>query len=171
MGRARQKFYGLLSQSQHRWHWELGLGPVVEGAARARYEMAPAPPGGWQAEEWSPIWSFDNPNIHGGPGGGSVLQALGLEAADHFELPINSCDIHRVIEHTHARLVGAFDRQFYDDMCDQSLGTHKEILDRLFYSDVSVASPEVIVGDVQKLPELFSEIIEHQGGWPPKCFR
>jgi hypothetical protein len=97
---------------------------------------------------------------------------LQLEAPDHFELPSNSCDIHRVIEHTHARLVAAFNDWLYHDPSDMlTMDDYKRKLEELFYNDPSVASPAVIMGDVATLPELYEEIISKEGGWAAKAFR
>ena len=96
------------------------------------------------------------------------MPALQLEAQDHFELPSNSCDMHRVIEHTHARLAAAFN----DWLCDRfTMDDYKRKLEELFYSDPRVASAGVIMGDVATLPELYEEIIAKEGGWAAKAFR
>jgi hypothetical protein len=51
------------------------------------------------------------------------------------------------------------------------LDVYKRKLEELFYSDPSVAPPEVVMGDVATLPELYEEIISKEGGWAAKAFR
>jgi hypothetical protein len=176
MKRARAAFYKKQGIFANRCRWNFELGTPLCGEARQRFEL-PLPEGsslnwdeGWLG--WHPIFSFDNPPAHGGEGGKRVLPALQLEAPDHFELPSNSCDIHRVIEHTHARLVAAFNDWLYHDPSDMlTMDDYKRKLEELFYNDPSVASPAVIMGDVATLPELYEEIISKEGGWAAKAFR
>lgn len=118
-----------------------------------------------------PIYSFDHPNIHGGKKPQAVMRALGLTLADHFMLPTHSCDIHRVIEHTHARLVRTFQTWLYEDSAQYNLATYKAVLETLFYHGAGVAEPHVIAKDVKGLPELFQELINIRGAWPAKHFR
>lgn len=171
MTRASKKVYDMLLDSQHRQKWEDALGICPgDDHIRRQYQLTSAPKEGW-CSGWEPIWSFDHPNIHGGRDGASVLEALGLNAADHFPLPANSCDLHKVIEHTHARLVGSFQRWLYADCQEYDMSTYKEKLKALFYTDASVAHSSVISADIATMPELCDQIVEVKGGWPPKAFR
>jgi hypothetical protein len=77
-----------------------------------------------------------------------------------------------VIEHTHATIVAAFNDWLYHDPSDTfTLDDYKPQLEELFYNDPSVAPPEVIIGDVATLPELYEDIISKEGGWAAKAFR
>ena len=127
--------------------------------------------GKWDQPGCTPIYSFDHPNIHGGQNPQPVMSALNLTVADHLMLPTHSCDIHKVIEHTHARLVGAFQRWLYDDSTPYNLAVYKRNLEGLFYVGKGVAQPKEISEDVKSLPELFRELIKLKGAWPPKHFR
>jgi hypothetical protein len=124
-----------------------------------------------------PIYSFDHPPIHGGKKPGVVMCALGLTLRDHLMLPTHSCDIHRVIEHTHARLVDAFQKWMYDDSTAYNLDTYKRALEFLFYHGNGVAAASVIESDVlgtrgkHGLAELFEEVARLGGACPEKHFR
>lgn len=48
-----------------------------------------------------PIYSFDNPRIHGGRNWAEVMRAAGISDKAHYNLSVNSPDLHRIIEHTH----------------------------------------------------------------------
>lgn len=156
MNEATKAFYRKLSIPANHQRWDEQLGTDLEED--------------WLG--WNPIFSYDNPPAHGGVTGKKVMEALDLQAADHFELPPNSCDIHRVIEHTHARLVAAFNDWLYRDPSEVfTMSDYKQKLEELFYKHPPVASPEVIMADVQDLPKLFQEVIEKKGGWASKAFR
>lgn len=164
------RVYELMRDPTVRLHWETALGPCPsDDRTRARYEMSGKPAGGWMG--WEPIWSFDHPTIHGGRDGKPVLTALGLSSSEHFQLTANSCDLHRVIEHTHARLVGRFQSWLYEDCQAYDMQVYKDKLKSIFYHDNPVANPQVIASDVEKLPELCEAILEVEGGWPRKAFR
>lgn len=48
------------------------------------------------------------------------------------------------------------------------MSVYKYELQMIFYG---TQTPEIIDADVQKLPELYQQVIERDGGWPPKPFR
>lgn len=125
---------------------------------------------------WAPIFSFDKPPIHGGKDtsfpGRPVLQALGLEAPQNFPLIPHSPDIHRVIEHTHARLVGEFNDWLYHNPSNKiTTKEYKEKLVELFYGSPTVARSEVITKDVFGLVFCFKDIVARDGNWALACFR
>ncbi len=151
--------------------WSDALGPVPRSEAeRARFEMGPRPPKGWPAV-WHPIWSFDNPNIHGGLSALSVLEAMEWTEANNFPLPACSSDIHKVIEHTHARLTAAFFKWYYNDRRLHSLRRYKVVHEEFFYTNPAVASADVIMGDVMSLTTTLLKIAEAKGGEIPKKYR
>ncbi len=169
--RAQEAFVGKMRDPANVQLWQEALGPVpTDPAERSRFEMGPMPEGGWP-DFWSPIWSFDNPSIHGGPGGSSVLEALGISQADHFELPVRSSDIHKVIEHTHARLVIKFEEWYYYDPQQYELRAYKVVFERCFYDAACVASANVIMKDVLSIPRLAAKVVAERGGEVPKRFR
>ena len=152
MKRAKQAVEARLQDPALRELWEKAVGTLGQAGC-------------------GPIYSFDHPNIHGGKKPQVIMRALGLTLADHFMLPTHSCDIHRVIEHTHARLVRAFQNWLYDDSTKYNLATYKAVLEQLFYFGTVVAQPAVIAKDVKGLPKLFEELVKIGGAWPPKHFR
>lgn len=167
--RAEKAFYDKLRRMRDVWEQALGPCPFPD-QQRQRFELASMPPGGWPGD-WSPIWSFDKPNIHGGKEARSVMAALKWDAADIFQLPVRSSDIHKVIEHTHSRLVRAFDDWYYVNLTEYPLSKYKEKLEELFYHDPSVASASVIFDDVNSLPHTYRQVVERHGGEIPKAFR
>ena len=133
--------------------WVKTLGTVPKGPERLKYEQA-RPEGGW-SPIWFPVWSFDNPSIHGGSRPGTrepFLRALGLPDAEVFPLPVHSSDIHKPVEHTHARVVTSFESEYYDDPQPHTLATYKDRFKGKFESDPSVARAEVIAADVHSRP-------------------
>lgn len=116
-----------------------------------------------------PMFSFDNPRIHGGAERWEELMlACDLEKKQRYPLSPYSPDIHRVIEHTHARLCGDFQRWINSHTGPFDLPAYKSKLFELFYER---QTPEVIANDVKTLPALYAAIIKAGGGWPPKPFR
>ena len=165
--RAEKAVYERIGDNRQRWE-ELGDWPFPN-EERSRFEQAPMPPGGWLG--WLPIRSFDNPNIHGGTKAEAIKAALQWDDAEVFQLPVRSSDIHKVIEHTPARLVGAFQRWYYDNLTECPLSEYKRKLEELFYKDPSVASPDVIRADVESLPYTYRQVVEKQGGEISKAYR
>ena len=156
---------GLRDNPAVRYRWETTVGRW--GWPTQVKKQPPIPP----EEDNEPIFSFDNPAIHGGKHPEIIMRAMNLTLDDHFELPPNSCDIHKVIEHMHARLVGAFQEWMYADSTSYDLPTYKLALERIFYTDPSVASHQVIMKDMQSLPALFRELVAIEGAWPKKMWR
>lgn len=156
--------------------WVGALGRVPRGEEeRGKFvpEGTPSPPGGW-ARLWFPVWSFDNPSIHGGTGGKqleAVLSRIGLPAAEVFDLPVHSSDMHKVVEHTHSRIVDAFEDWFYSNPKPYPLAAYKEVIKLLFYDDPGVAAPNVIEGDVCTLPLTLEAIAAVEGREIPKRLR
>ena len=150
--------------------WRDTLGPVpASDAERCRFELEPTPLGGWQGDcspgmpaGWLPILSFDNPSIH---------DKLGLPAHRRFPLSTRSSDIHKVVEHTHARLVKAFEQWYYVDPQVYTVAAYKGVIERIFKTDPGVASAKTIMNDVRTIPGLAAEIIARGGGEVPKVFR
>lgn len=155
--------------------WPGALGAPLSGEARLKWELVHTNMDGsafsWGPySQWDPVLSFDKPPIHGGRDKGfqgrSVLSALGLEARHSFPLPPHSPDIHRVIEHTHARLVGEFSSWLYTEQSNTlTMQDYKKKLLELFWFHPKVAQPAVIWKDVQGLPALYQSIVERGGTW------
>lgn len=175
MRRAQAAFWAKLSipSNMVKWVQQLGL-PYKLGAQRSRYEQVAAPPGSLPAF-FFPIWSWDRCSIHGGKGGASlegVLNAVGLPKAEFFDLPTRSgSDMHRVIEHVHARLVSAFETWFARDPQPYSTQYYKAVLAQLFYTCPQVASPAVIEAAVRTLPAVLAQVALQNGGEVSKLYR
>lgn len=152
MKRAQEAVYARLLDPHIRVRWEIAVGP-------------------WGRPGNDPIFSFDHPNVHGGKKPGVVMHAMGLTLRSHFMLPCHSCDIHRVIEHTHARLVKKFQDWLFEDDTVYNLDRYKRELEKIFYNNTKVAGWETIGWDVAGLPELFEELVRIRGGWPASCWR
>lgn len=162
-GVTQREFIDFMKRAQEAVYTRL-----QDPAVRARWEQQVGP---WGLPENDPIFSFDNPNIHGGRDPMKIMKPLRLDLDSHFELPANSSDIHKVIEHTHGRLVKVFQDWLYADSTKYSLPTYKTALEQIFYKWDSVASHTVIDKDVKSLPALFAEVVRLEGGWPKKCWR
>jgi hypothetical protein len=175
MGRAQNAFWRLLEDPANLAKWVTTLGAAPSGFIRQVYEegKAAGPGVSCPVPLWFPIWSFDNPGIHGGKGTplSQVLASIGLGDTEKFNLPVHSSDIHKVIEHTHARLVGSFCKLYESDIQPQKVGEYKSILRKLFYTKSSIASAKVIHGDVMSLRATLEKILENQGGEIPKPLR
>ena len=176
LNRAQEAFWLKLSTMPAlltKWVQLLGL-PYKMGAQRLLFEGA-KPPLGRLPSFWFPIWSWDRCSIHGGKGGeplDAVLRSAGLPRAEFFDLPPRSgVDIHRIIEHVHARLVGLFGAWYCSDPQPYAVEAYKTVLQQIFYSFPGVASPEVIEAEVRKLPPVLQEVIAKSGGAVSKPFR
>lgn len=135
---------------------------LAGGASREAWELA-----GLARVE--PTLSFDNPRVHGGPNRWiEIMNACRLSKEQRFLLPPYSPDMHRVIEHTHARLVSDFQGWLNTHVGDFDLPAYKAKLQELFYERQTA---DVIAADVSTLPALYGAIIRAEGAWPPKSFR
>lgn len=171
MKRAMNAFWQKLAEPANLLKWVTLLLPVPKGAKRWKYELAC--PEGW-SPVWFPIWSFDNPSIHGGNRPGTraaFLGSLGLPDAEAFPLPAHSSDIHKVVEHTHDRGVRSFETKYYQDPHILSVPTYKRMFQEGFEKDPSVASPEVIEAGVRLLVETMAAVAVKKGGEIPKRLR
>ena len=125
---------------------------------------------------FAPQFSFDRASIHGGRstrGALEVLQAIGLRLSEFFDLPPRSgADMHCVIEHTHARLLQAFQQWLALGAPlrgAQPVHSYKAVLEHLFYNCPSVAQPAVIEEDVRRLPYVLMMVAAHGGGEVSEC--
>ena len=170
LARAWDAAIQLISDPEKGRLWRDTLGPVPRSdEERCRFELEPTPVGGWLPPQppgippgWPPILSFDNPSIH---------DKLGLPAHQRFPLPVRSSDIHKTVEHTHARLGAAFERWYYADPQVYPVAAYKGVLEQIFKTDPGVASAATIMKDVCTIPGLAAMIIARGGGEVPKEFR
>ena len=165
----------LLAVEENRAKWEETLGPVPVGEERLKYELHPSPAGGY-APYWGPIYSFDNPSIHGGKAGSptheAVLQAIGLARCEVFDLPVRSSDIHKVVEHAHGRVQEVFNRWFYNDPTPYEIrGVKNMVLGAVYEPQYKVTPPEVIAPDTDSLIATSVGIAVRAGGEIPQPLR
>lgn len=142
--------------------WESVMQQFQQAAAAATSSAA------WRAAfgHASPIWSFDNDRIHQNT---LTLASLKINTKNRFPLPPNSPDMHRVIERCVGRLKDKFQAWLYDHPAPRDATDYQDALREVFTSSqTKVATPNVIRGEVEKLPTLWPMILERGGDWPPK---
>ncbi len=176
LGRAQDAFWRLLEQPANVAKWVTALGAAPAGFIRQVFEegKAAGPGVSCPVPMWFPMWSFDNPGIHGGKGGkpwNDFVSMANLRATEIFDLPVRSSDIHKVIEHTHARLVKSFYKVYDSNLQSTPISFYKDVLRNHFYTNPWVASAKVIRGDVESLRATLHKIVEKKGGEIPKPMR
>lgn len=178
MGRAGAAFRRRLLEKGAWELWVTALGELPsDPAVRAKFELEPGPYTfleGFGGATWPAVWSWDNPSCHGGTKPGTrqaLLERMGMAAAERFPLPVRSSDLHQLVEHTHARLVAAFEKWYHYDPQPYDLRDYKAKLEHLFYNDPTVASPGVIMENMKHLPETCRQVKAARGGKIPKKWR
>jgi hypothetical protein len=99
-----------------------------------------------------------------------LLQLLG-KAKDGVQLePLFSfdSDMHRVIEHAHARAVLQFRQWLYENPKEVTIGRYKTQFERIFRE---CCTPDIIAQDVAGLPELYKVVRARDGAWAPRQYR
>ncbi len=109
------------------------------------------------------IWSYDNPSIHD-----VDLTDLGITEDDRAPLPPQSGDMHKVIEHVHARVCDAFREWVARNPRVTSPTQLRNQFEALFYE---VITPASVHADVQSLPALWQWIRDHNGDYAPASLR
>jgi hypothetical protein len=106
-----------------------------------------------------PYYSWDNASWHQALN----LEDVGLKESDKWQLPPNSPDMHKVIEH----VVGRVKQQLRHKLCDNAnINSSKEVqaafID-VFYKQISTES---IRKDIESLPSTYKHIHgkKNQGG-------
>lgn len=175
MARAKEAFWKKLGEAGNLTAWVTKLGfPLGLRARRAFFEPAKIDSKQPVPSFWFPIWSWDRPPSHGGTGQATtraVLEALGLPDTEFLWLPSRSPDIHKIIEHTLARLITQFETWYQYDPQPYATRAYKEVLKHLFYNCPAVASAAVITNDVWTLPLTLLKIMEALGGDIPHIYR
>lgn len=104
-------------------------------------------------------YSMDNPKVH---------KNAKLGRISRHELPPNSPDMHKVVEHAHARLKQLFKkawRSFKGKL------TAKNAWALLEQCAVQTCRARTIGADCGTLAATYRRIIELEGDWPEKCYR
>jgi hypothetical protein len=144
------------------------LGPAIKAARLRLQRLLGRAKDGVQLE---PMFSFDSARIH--------ISALGAHFAEmhkqikwcmgmRFALPVYSPDLHRVIEHAHARAVLQFRQWLYENPKEVTIGRYKAEFERIFRE---CCTPQIIAQDVAGLPELYKVVKARNGAWAPRKFR
>lgn len=110
-------------------------------------------------EQWGePLWSYDNATVHLNK---TEMAAVGITEANRLPLPPLSGDMHKVIEHVHARLIKAFKEEVVKlgRVCEPH--EYMELLSSLFFK---IITADQIARDVDSLKPLYAAIIKAQGG-------
>jgi len=112
-----------------------------------------------RGEKW--LYSWDNDKVHQG----ADLTKVGFTAADRFELPELSSDMHKVVEHVHAWLQRKM-QQWLEEQDGQKVTVQqcKAELTRLFEQELTTES---IKQDVASLTATYQAVIDHRGGYVP----
>lgn len=116
-----------------------------------------------RGEKWR--YSYDNDKVHKG----ADLRVVGIEAADRFDLPPCSSDMHKAVEHIHGWLQAGM-QKWLEEMEDSSLTAEacRQQLEHLFWHKLK---PSSIAADVATLKSTYRAIIAAGGGYPPKKHR
>jgi hypothetical protein len=120
------------------------------------------------------LYSFDGARIHESAAkedinGRSLLSSFnGYTAALRVPLSPYSPDLHRVIEHTHARAVIKFQHWMYKNPKTHTIGQYKAVFQKQYEE---CCSAEVIAEDVAGLPELYNDVFHSDGHWAPRKMR
>lgn len=121
------------------------------------------------------MYSWDNDKIHAGADVGKK----GFRESDRLELPPCSSDMHKVIEHVHARLQEKLQDWLLEYGGEKpSIQECRAKVEELFWRDAGVAKGGKGRGwvgpvwkDVDSLPKTYKAILRAQGHYPAKTFR
>lgn len=111
-----------------------------------------------------PIFSMDNPSIHDS----AVEVHIGKQWGNRFSLPVQSPDIHRVVERTHGRICSLFRDWLFETHEKLTPKQYAEKLQQIFHS---TQWPDVFQNDLKTYPEMLQAVIDKEGAWPEKKFR
>ncbi|PNH03894.1 hypothetical protein TSOC_010003 [Tetrabaena socialis] len=117
-----------------------------------------------------PIWSWDNPRIHGSVEKGD-WESRGITTANHTQLPTYSPDMHNVIETSHALICAALQKGINDHKPAPS-DTLAVYTDMLQGHLKRMLTPEWGLGAVKRLfSKTLPAIISAEGRYPLKYCR
>jgi hypothetical protein len=110
------------------------------------------------------LWiSYDNATVHWKAQSSPLLKSVQW---DRLPLPPHSPDMHKVIEHSHARAVKEFQQWLLDHPGHHSMEQYMFQFESV-YRQCNKAS--VIKNDVASLPALYDWIWAHGGEWAPRA--
>jgi hypothetical protein len=144
------------------------LRPAIKAARLRLLRLLGVAKDGVQME---PLFSFDSARIHKSAISArfawlhkKIKWCIGMR----FALPVYSPDMHRVIEHAHARAVLQFRQWLYENPKEVTIGRYKAEFERIFRE---CCTPDIIAHDVAGLPELYKVVRSRDGAWAPRKYR
>lgn len=144
------------------------LGPAIKAGRLSLLQLLGKAKDGVQLE---PLFSFDSAKIHKSAltrKFSGLHKKLGWCIDMRFALPVYSPDMHRVIEHAHARAVLQFRQWLYENPREVTIGRYKTEFERIFRE---CCTPDIIAQDVAGLPELYKVVRARDGAWAPRQYR
>lgn len=118
----------------------------------------------------SPVWSWDNPRIHGSVEDGD-WRASGITNKNFTRLPTYSPDMHSPIETSHAVICGKL-QKYVDKHRPQAADTLQQYIDKLQRSFAKSLTPAWGVATVKRCFSLtLPEILKAEGRYPIKACR
>lgn len=114
------------------------------------------------------VYSFDNDAVH--QGAMEELQQRGLITnSNRAPLPPNSPDMHKVVEHSIARLTSMVNSELaHTEDLVLPVEHWRSRLEQMFLTGITAAS---IRADVASLKATYQAIIDVAGSWPPRKYR
>lgn len=110
-------------------------------------------------------YSWDNDRIHAG----ADLATVGIADDMRLELPALSSDMHKVIEHVHARIQYHFENWLWD--YGEGKPKVDECKEKVMEIFNNVISQESIKADVYSLHKTYKAMIAANGGYIAKSLR
>lgn len=109
------------------------------------------------------LYAFDRARWHQ-----AALPDLPIEGNQLFEIPPNSPDFNRVVEHMHHAVKERF-HEIYSR--DDTITEPKDAAMALLKAAYSVVTPQGVGKDVEMLPKVYASVISNEGGWAGKGLR
>jgi hypothetical protein len=120
-----------------------------------------------------PIWSYDHAGHHDTADVNERLARIGITQQDSSRCPLPpvSPDFHRVIEHVHAIVCGAFNKKLRTLKGKRTAKYYQRVFKRTFHSVIKAST---IQKDILGLPELWTTVSASkadggtEGDWAPQ---
>lgn len=129
----------------------------------------------WAGQPHKAKYSFDSARIHQSAldvkpdGSPSFLADVGFSPEMRITLSPYSPDLHKVIEHAHARALYHFRKWMYEDTTKYNdVEVYKAKFEEIFRQ---CSTAKIIKADVASLKETYKHVKENWGTWPPACLR
>lgn len=106
----------------------------------------------------TPLYIFDNPNVHLGKDGLDMLVAAGISEDQVLHIAPYSPDFNRPIEHAFGSLKAAFRNYLYNTCQLGGAGVTARTLQRGLYDTFMKTTAASVMADVMKLPDLWDVV-------------